>query len=252
VGSAVRNIQLKDRALLLRVICVLLFLAACVSFTTNADDTVEPAWVYKGRGDRYYRDGQVGRAIYEYKKALIKANRDGAVYPEVNLQLAKIYKDEGLYELALSQVDIVQNNRSRLQIPDLSYEALYTKADVYIRMERYDEALKVYEGIIGQDDNWLAYAETNLYELEANVIDDITARTRFAEAYLRVGMIKYMTHNYENAIPSLKMALLYRHKADKTLRYLISCYEKVENRKATEYLKGIMERGEVTNSRSRS
>ena len=31
----------------------------------------EPAWVYKGRGDRYLKEGEPGMAIVEYKKALI-------------------------------------------------------------------------------------------------------------------------------------------------------------------------------------
>lgn len=228
------------------------FLMIAASFTALADNISEPAWVYKGRGDRYYRNGQTGQAIYEYKKGLIMANRSSSVYPEINLQLAKIYRDEGLYDLALSQVETVQKHRDSLQVPDLIYETLYTRADIYLLMKRYDEALKVYEGIIEQDKNRKLYSTFSIYELRPGDFKDPLTAKRYAEAYLGIGMIKYMSFNYENAIPALKMAMLYSHKPDITLNYLINCYEKMEDSRAIEYLLGIMETQAKADNKGRS
>ena len=223
------------------------FFCVCIAVTVFplsnlcAAEIDEPAWVYKGRGDDYFRNGDAGHAIYEYKKALIRAGRENTVYPEVNLQLAKIYSDEGLFELALSQIEIVQRNEDRLQIPDLIYESRYMEAGVFLLMERYSDALTVYEQIIREDVNSKGYDMVSVYDIWADPEEAPLKRMRFAEAYLRIGIIKYQSSNYENSIPALKMALLYRHELEETLGYLMSCYERTGDARAYEFLKEISE-----------
>jgi tetratricopeptide (TPR) repeat protein len=232
----------------MRIVGIFIFLL-CICFIVcmsplskaAAAQIDEPAWVYKGRGDTYFRKGDAGHAIYEYKKALIRAGKEGRVYPEVNLQLAKIYRDEGLYEFALSQIEIVQRNAELLQIPDLIYEARYTMADVFILLERYNDALTVYEQIIREDENKKGYDMVSIYDIWADPDEEPLKRMRFAEAYLRIGIIKYISGNFENSIPALKMALLYRHEIDETLGYLMSCYERIGDARAYEFLKKIIE-----------
>jgi tetratricopeptide (TPR) repeat protein len=221
------------------ILLVILFLGAGFVF---GEELNEPAWVYKGRGDRYYENGEKGYAIFEYKNALMKANDNGNEYPEANLQLAKIYKDEGLYDLALFNLDLVQKNKEHLQIPDLVYDLLYTKAEIYVLMKKYEQALEAYENIVSQDDNWRSFSKQSLYEIEGSFMDDARLRKRFGEAYLMIGKIKLATYNYENAIPPLKMALLYKYRISDTLRYLISCYEKLENSRAQSYLHELLGR----------
>jgi tetratricopeptide (TPR) repeat protein len=221
--------------------CVCFAVAVLPLPNVRAAEIDEPAWVYKGRGDTYFRKGDSGRAIYEYKKALIRAGREDTVYPEVNLQLAKIYRDEGLYELALSQIEIVQSNADRLQIPDLIYEARYVNAEVFLLLERYNDALTVYERIIREDGNRKGYDMASVYDIWEDPDGTPLKRMRFAEAYLRIGIIKYQSNNYENSIPALKMALLYRHELEKTLKYLMYCYERTGDARAYEFLKAISE-----------
>jgi tetratricopeptide (TPR) repeat protein len=55
----------------------------------------EPSWVYRGRGDRYARNGDYGEAVAEYKKALIKKKHEVA-YPV----LAGIHVEAGLSRIA--------------------------------------------------------------------------------------------------------------------------------------------------------
>jgi tetratricopeptide (TPR) repeat protein len=206
------------------------------------EELEEPAWVYKGRGDRYYENGEVGYAIFEYKKALMQVNNKGEVYPEVNLQLAKIYKDEGLFDLAFFHIEEVQENEEHLQIQDHIYDLLYLKAEIYVLMKKYEQALEVYETIISRDSNWRSYSEQSLYEIEESYINDAKLRMRFGEAYLMVGKIKLATYNYENAIPALKMALLYKFRINETINHLLHCYEKLENSRAQSYLLELLEK----------
>jgi tetratricopeptide (TPR) repeat protein len=196
----------------------------------------EPAWVYKGRGDRFYENGEIGYALFEYKKALMQVKNKGEMYPEINLQLAKIYKDEGLFDLAFFHIDAVQKQKEHLQIPDHVYDLLYIKAELYVLMKKYEQALEVYEEIINKDSNWKSYSKQSIYEIEEDYIDDPKLRKIFGEAYLMIGKIKLATYNYENAVPPLKMALLYKYKINETLDFLYVCYEKLENSRAQSYV----------------
>jgi tetratricopeptide (TPR) repeat protein len=221
---------------------LLLLILFFVVSSIFGEELSEPAWVYKGRGDRYYENGENGYAISEYKKALMKATGNGDVYPEINLQLAKIYKDEGLYDLAFFHIDAVQKNKEHLQIPELMYDCLYTKAEIYVLMKKYKQALEVYENIISRDDNWRSFSEQSLYEIEDSGIDDAMLRKKFGEAYMMIGKIKLASYNYENAIPPLKMALLYKFRIKDTLKLLFNCYEKLEDSRAQSYLHELLGR----------
>ena len=56
----------------------------------------EPSWVYRGRGDRYYRDGAVGNAIVEYKKAIIarREEYDQALVENSDEPGSPVYPDQ--------------------------------------------------------------------------------------------------------------------------------------------------------------
>ena len=139
------------------ILLIIQFIFFTPFFLLSAEND-EPSWVYKGRGDRYYNIGEVGKAIVEYKKALSPGkvyNGPGEknVYPEVNLKLAEIYLSEGLYDLALMQITVAEEQKNYLQISDLIYNIWYVKAEIYFRMKRYSESVSVYEGIIKNDEN---------------------------------------------------------------------------------------------------
>lgn len=139
----------------------------------HAVDLKDPAWVYKGIGDRHYRNGEIGKAIVAYKKALIrrketKENDVSMGFPEVNLKLGKIYLNEGLYDLAIFQLRIAEKQKAFLQIPDLIYEILYTKAELFFIQEKYNDSVNVYQLIIKDDRNWDRYSKENQYEITEN------------------------------------------------------------------------------------
>lgn len=219
----------------------LFFFAAIACATLHAGDLGEPPWVYKGRGDRYFQDGQTGKAIVEYKNALAKRKEEGgaaAAYPEVNLQLAKIYLLDGLHDLAYTQIETAQKYAGSLQIAGLVYEIQYTKAEILEGQKKSPESIyrDIIEGDGGggrkPDGYWLRYRNASLQKsiLEAGkLIEDGAYRTKYAKAHFELGRIKYQEGNFINAIPFLEMALLYRYKPEQALRYLVDAYKNEGN-----------------------
>jgi tetratricopeptide (TPR) repeat protein len=176
----------------------------------------------------------VGKAIVEYKKALSPGKDyngpgENNIYPEVNLKLAEIYLDEGLYDLALMHIAVAEEQVSYLQIPELIYNVWYVKAEIYFEMKRYREAISVYEGIIKNDENWAEFSHQNPYVIIDKEIINPEYQKKFGKAYLETGKIKYLLNNFDNAIPLFKMALVYRYDKETALKYLINCYKYLDN-----------------------
>jgi len=218
---------------------ILSVLLLCVPFISYCEDLLsQPAWVYKGKGDVYYKEGEIPKAIVQYKKAILKkkeqikdATKNG--YPEANLSLAKIYRDEGLFDLALSYLKIAENYKNLFQIPDQLYNLLYTKADIYLKMNKLGKAIDVYEEIIRIDKNIPR-------ENPLKSSDNKKLKKKFGKAYFILGEIKYNNNNFENAIPYLEKARYYRYNFDKTVRYLINCYKEIGNFANLERLKSLI------------
>ncbi len=189
----------------------------------------EPPWVYKGRGDRYLKAGEPGKAIVEYKKALISDSGSKRAYPEVNMRLSEIYLDEKLYDLALLYIESAQEEEQYLQIPDTIYDIRYTRAEIYARQGKYLDAISVYEKIIHEDPNWRRYGGQDIYVIDGTSLGDPEAKKKYGKAYFELGKIKFDLQNYDNAIPFLKIALMYDFKKEETLKYLVNCYKELNN-----------------------
>jgi len=199
-----------------------------------AIDLKEPAWVYQGIGDRFYRRGEIGKAIVAYKKALIrrketKGNGTTIGFPEVNLKLGKIYLNEGLYDLAIIQLALAEKQKAFLQVPNLIYEILYTKAELFFIQEKYNDSMNVYQFIIKDDINWDRYSKENQYEIIKKFIKNRELQNKYGRAHFEIGKIKYISKNFDNAIPHFKMAIMYQYKPELTVEYLVNCYENLEN-----------------------
>jgi len=217
---------------------ILLFFSIPYLFCTAVENE-EPPWVYRGRGDKYYRDGEIGKAIVEYKKALSASKRIyGTIrYPEVNLSLSMIYLSEGLYDLALLNISSAEQNESMLQIPDTIYDIRYTKAKIFQKMNRYNEAMAVYESIIKKDENWNFYSKLSPFDISAVFFNDPELKKKFGKAYFEIGKMKFDTRNYDNAVHFFKMSIMYGFKHDEALKLLINCYKLLNNNVVAEKVK---------------
>jgi tetratricopeptide (TPR) repeat protein len=206
---------------------------------TCADSFSEPSWVYKGLGDRFFKNGELGEAIVSYKKALIARTKEteekGEVngYPEVNIQLAKIYLEEELYDIALKHLETAEKQKELLQIPDLDYEILYTKAELFNNRGNSILSSDIYKEIINRDHKgksyFIKYDREGQFVFTEDYIDNPEQKMKFGKAYFAIAKIKYDSSNFENAIPYLKMTLLYKYNPKETLNYLYNCYKNLNN-----------------------
>jgi tetratricopeptide (TPR) repeat protein len=208
-----------------------LILAVGAAFTLFAarpanpsSEAGEPAWVFKGRGDRFVKMGEPGKAIVAYKKAL----NEKTPYPEVNLQLAKIYAQDGLYELAFSQIRIAEAGKDSFGIPDLIFEVKYVKAEI-LKMQKKN-AETVYREIVEGDENWkLLVSEPYQNTILGRSIGSEEDRAKYGKAHFELGRMKYENGNFENALRFLEMAVLYKYQSDIAMRYLIDSYKRLGN-----------------------
>ncbi len=65
------------------------------------DENARYAYVHKARGDYFYRNGETGKAIKEYKSA-IELDRDN---PEAHFALGKLYMEERILQYAASEFE---------------------------------------------------------------------------------------------------------------------------------------------------
>jgi hypothetical protein len=170
------------------------------------------------------------------------------VYPEVNLKLAQIYSREGLFDLALMQLQNVEEGEKNLQVPDHIFDAMYTRADIYKSMNNMTLYLDELDQIIEMDNNWegggnfKGYKERPLHKIPDSAVDQLSeddaGRVKFGRAYFDYGVEKYNNGNCEKAEPYLKMSFLYRYEREKSRDYLLQCYslsyKKAETRRILE------------------
>jgi tetratricopeptide (TPR) repeat protein len=142
----------------------------------------------------------------------------GADYPEVHLILAKIYIEEGLYGLALKQLELVEKSSESLQIEDVLFEVWYTRAAAYSGMRDTGKYFEQLERIIREDTSWKVEGNLPLSRVSDSVVagmrNDREKRKKFGEAYFRIGSFRYSSGRDASAEPYLKMAFLYDYEPD--------------------------------------
>ena len=155
-------------------------------------------------------------------------------YPEVHLRIAQIYVKEGLFDLALQELDRAEWGRNHFQIADLIYTVMYTRADIFrmqSKMADYEKNLKRIIEPEGNDSwagdsNFDIYKNMSLYKISDAAIkilsQDVEKRKKYGKAYFEYGMLKYKNRNYLKAEPYLKMALLYGYGYEDKKEYVIA------------------------------
>jgi HPt (histidine-containing phosphotransfer) domain-containing protein len=167
------------------------------------------------------------------KARLILPEMPQTSYPEVYLGMARIYREEGLYALALQYAERAEMGADYLEIPDMIFDIYYLKADIYRDLNRlrdYEEQLRK---IVDRDRNWKSEGDRPLGRIPNNVVksiaEDVAAHAVFGRAYYRLGELAYNSGRDASAEPYLKMALLYGHEYEKTREYLTEYYTSIND-----------------------
>ena len=155
-------------------------------------------------------------------------------YPEVNLKIAQIYIREGLFDLALQELDRAEKGSVYFQVQDLIYTVMYTRADIFRIQNNMSEYQRSLQRIIEPgtedkwegDDNFRIYANMPLHKVsDAAVkvlIRDAEKQKKYGKAYFEYGRLNYENGRYMSAEPYLKMALLYGFGYGKEKEFLIA------------------------------
>lgn len=98
-----------------------------------AEEHSRYANIYKGRGDYFLEQGETGRAIAEYKKAL-KADRNN---PEAHIALGYIYLKQGVLQFAFREFSEAYKNMGRLYDNEDRYLLLKGMTEVRFRETYY-------------------------------------------------------------------------------------------------------------------
>jgi len=100
-----------------------------------ADDKAEDSFIYKSRGDYYYRTGDKGKAIAEYKKA-IEMDRSN---PTPRLALGLVYYKDEIYNFAYAELIAAYK----------SISSLYDNEDRFVLLKSLAEirAIEAYKNI---------------------------------------------------------------------------------------------------------
>lgn len=98
-----------------------------------SDEYSRYALVYKGRGDCFIEEGETGKAIAEYKKAL-KLDRGN---PEAHLALGYVYLKQGVLQFAFREFLEAYKNMGRLYDNEDRYLLLRGMAEIRFRETYY-------------------------------------------------------------------------------------------------------------------
>ncbi|KPJ82862.1 MAG: hypothetical protein AMS17_18465, partial [Spirochaetes bacterium DG_61] len=201
---------------------------------------------------------ETGNTVVKGEKLVLHIEKN-IPYPEVNLALARIYRDEKLYDLALNQIALFEQGRDHLQIPDTIFEAMYLRAEIYHERaevarakgneKTFNREITAYgeelDRIIGYDANWMrgkeesgfgGYADRKLSDIPVSAVQylngDLDGREKYGKAYFLNGALRFEKGRYESAEPYLKMAYLYGYERENAKEYLIQYYSAVNDRKS--------------------
>jgi tetratricopeptide (TPR) repeat protein len=94
-----------------------------------------PSWVYYQEGKRYFAEGEFGKALVSYRKAI--ELQPEKKFPEAELGIGLVYEKEGESSLAIHHISQAIALRQLFYIPQDYYSALYALAQIHKRAENY-------------------------------------------------------------------------------------------------------------------
>ncbi len=151
--------KLKMRILLfslLGVLCFTIMLYAQEEEFLNIVILEEPSWVYKARGDRFFREGKFGNALAQYKKAFIKRKQEGSYQKIDGIDIEMGLSRQG------GNLDIYLKKLNRFRT---EHEETSDHVERALRENRYDEARSLIQRV--QRDAFDIGAETVKEDAEA-------------------------------------------------------------------------------------
>jgi len=195
---------------------VILLLLQALSAFPQKMGIKAPAWVIYEQGNALYAGKEYGSALKKYQEALASFYP----FPEVEMAIGDVYRQEGELDLAIIRYKKAYELRNSFYIPEMKYEALYRLANVYEDTRAYRDMEDALKTIVAEDKNFSPSETSRLREqFTANYyskgIDFVLKLYRFperfsADAHAKLGWFYYRTGNYTTAVTHLLYALTYK------------------------------------------
>ncbi len=178
--------------------------------------TGTPSWVYYQEGRRLFDQGEFGRALVSYRKAI--ETQPEQKFPEAELGIGMVYEREGESALAIQHLEQAVAQRKLFYIPENYYTALYELAGIYKRQQNYRDYENALVSIVEDDAKFSnpelaisrpAYRNT----LEQDGLNKLVLLYRLSDdfsltAHLDLGIFYVSTGKYSDAADNLLFSTL--------------------------------------------
>ncbi len=177
--------------------------------------STEPHWLLYEQGNAFFSQREYGQALMNYQEAIGKTT----AFPEAEIAIGDVYKEEGETELAMRQYEKAYNLRNYFNIPQDKYTVLYKIAAVAEEQLDYRKMEESLLEIVGDDKSFNEPSTSRIKEqIESNfygkgldyVMKLYRLEYRFAkDAHAKLGWFYYKTGFYKKSALHLLYAVLY-------------------------------------------
>ncbi|HUX13784.1 MAG TPA: hypothetical protein VMW87_12205 [Spirochaetia bacterium] len=189
-----------------------------------------PSWVYYQEGQKLFDEGEFGKALVSYRRAL--ETQPEKKFPEAEMGIGMVFAREGETKLAVDHLSRAIAQRQLFYIPQDYYTALYELAGIYKLQQNYRDYENMLVSIVEDDERFSnpdlamsrpAYRNT----LEQDGLDKLVLLYRLPDdfsltAHLDLGIFYVSTGKYSDAADNLLFSTL------KIISEAISAYLQIE------------------------
>jgi tetratricopeptide (TPR) repeat protein len=181
-----------------------------------AQDRQPTSWLLFEQGNALLSRKEYGQALQQYKNAIGSAG----IFPEAEMAIGDVYKEEGELELARKQYEKAYNLRNAFYISQSKYDVLYKLAKLFEDQDLFKLMEDRLSDIVA-DDKHFAESETLQQRTQMERIffekglDRILTLYTFEDtfatgAHSELGWFYYRTGRYSMSVSHLLYSVVYR------------------------------------------
>jgi tetratricopeptide (TPR) repeat protein len=173
-----------------------------------------PYWLLFDQGNAFMESKEYGSALVKYQEAIAKAG----TFPEAEMAIGDIYREEGEADLAIRYYTKAYNLRNSFYIPETKYDCLYKLSRVFEEQKMYRQMEDSLMAIVMDDKGFNKPSTSHLRDqIESNYynkgLDFILKLYRFdsffpESAHSSLGWFYYKTGRFKQSVIHLLFSLI--------------------------------------------
>jgi tetratricopeptide (TPR) repeat protein len=174
------------------------------------------AWLSFEQGNALLARKEFGQALQQYKNAISTAG----IFPEAEMAIGDVFKEEGEVDLARRQYEKAYNLRTAFYIADSKYDVLYKLADLFGDQDLFKLMEDRLNEVVADDKH---FQETPSFQLRTQIeklffekgLDRVLMLYTFDDtfstnAHSELGWFYYRTGRYALSVSHLLYSVVYR------------------------------------------